>query len=221
MRFRSFGRSRSRHREAGAVIRFTFVRHGSTEWNALRRFQGQSDIPLDANGRAQAKALAALLRNEQFDIAISSDLSRAYETARIIRGELPVEQDPRWREFAFGEWEGLTWDEIAQRWPDLAQHSVAAAKYYTPVGGESFDEVRARVRAAIADVRARGYAHALIITHAGPLHAMLHSFFSEREAEMAEALAVRFSPASVTRIDVDEGGRAGLVSLNETAHLLQ
>jgi probable phosphoglycerate mutase len=130
-----------------------------------------------------------------------------------------VERDARWREFAFGEWEGLTWEEICTRWPDLAQHGSAAAKLYTPEGGESFDAVRARVTDAIADLRSRSRAHALIVTHAGPLHAMLHAFFGDRQAEMAQALAVRFSPASVTRIDVDDDGNADLVSLNDVAHL--
>ncbi len=129
-----------------------------------------------------------------------------------------MERDVRWREFAFGEWEGLTWDEICERWPDLAQHGSTAAKLYTPAGGESFDAVRARVGEAIRDLHERGYEHALIVTHAGPLHAMLHTFFGEREAEMAEALAVRFAPASVTRIALEEGG-ARLLSLNEIAHL--
>jgi broad specificity phosphatase PhoE len=160
-----------------------------------------------------------LLRDEQFDVAVSSDLSRAYDTARVIRGDLPLERDPRWREFAFGEWEGLTWDEIVERWPDLASHGSVTARLYTPVGGESFECVRARVSQAITDIRSRGCAHALVVTHAGPLHAMLHTFFGERQAEMAEALAVRFSPASVTRVDVDEHGRADLVTLNEIAHL--
>jgi broad specificity phosphatase PhoE len=184
----------------------------------LRRFQGQSDIPLDAKGRAQAKALAALLHADGFDVAVSSDLSRAYETARIICGRRAVERDPRWREFAFGEWEGLTWDEICGRWPHLAPHGATAAKLYTPVGGESFEAVRERVAQAIGDLRSRRCARALIVTHAGPLHAMLHTFFGDREAEMAEALAVRFSPGSVTRITVDDAGNAELLTLNEVAY---
>lgn len=176
------------------------------------------DIPLDEKGRAQARALAALLREERFDFAVSSDLSRAYETARAIRGESGVERDVRWREFAFGEWEGLTWDEIVERWPHLEAHGSTAAKLYTPAGGESFEAVRARVSAALDDLRAAGHANVLIVTHAGPLHAMLHTFFGGPHDEMNEALGVRFSPASVTRIAF-ESGRPQLLALNEIAHL--
>lgn len=129
-----------------------------------------------------------------------------------------MQRDPRWREFAFGQWEGLTWDEIVERWPHLRDEHATAAALYTPEGGESFEAVSARVSESLHDLRKAGYANALVVTHAGPLHAMLHTLFGDREAEMAEALAVRFSPGSVTRI-VWEGERADLLSLNETAHL--
>jgi alpha-ribazole phosphatase len=200
------------------TTRLTFVRHGSTQWNALRRFQGQTDVPLDAQGRAQAQALAALLAREKFDCAVSSDLQRAYDTARAIRGDLPVERDPRWREFAFGEWEGLTWEQIVERFPEAAQRHWSSAKEYAPAGGETFVRVQARVAEALNDLLDRECSNVLIVTHAGPLHAMLHSLFGDQEAEMQETLAVRFSPASVTRIALNEG-RAQLLSLNEVAHL--
>ncbi|HET9096001.1 MAG TPA: histidine phosphatase family protein [Candidatus Baltobacteraceae bacterium] len=199
-------------------MQFTFVRHGSTQWNSQRRFQGQSDIPLDERGRAQAQALAALLRGEDFDHAVSSDLSRAYDTARAIRGDLPLERDERWREFAFGAWEGLTWEQILERFPEAADQQWSVAKRYAPPGGETFESVQARVSHALDDLAASGHANVLIVTHAGPLHAMLHTFFGNRESEYQEVLAVRFSPASVTRVEV-AGGRAQLVALNDVAHL--
>lgn len=155
-----------------------------------------------------------MLRAESFDYAVSSDLSRAYDTATVIRGTQPVERDARWREFAFGEWEGLTWDEVVARHPDLRRHGRGAAKLYTPPGGESFDAVCARVAEALRELDAGEFDNVLVVTHAGPLHAMLHTFFGDRGAEMQEALSVRFSPASVTRVTV-EAGRAQLTGLNE------
>jgi len=188
----------------------TFVRHGSTQWNALQRFQGQTEIPLDATGLAQAQALAALLRDEDFDHAVSSDLARAYDTARAIRGQAPVQRDARWREFRFGEWEGLTWDEIVARWPHLREHDASAAKRYTPEGGESFEDVCARVAQALDDLQRARHRHVLVVTHAGPLHAMLQTLFGE--------MSLRFSPASVTRVRIEDG-HAELLALNEVAHL--
>jgi len=87
-----------------------------------------------------------------FDRVVSSDLSRAYETARIIAGETPVERDARWSEFAFGEWEGLTWEEIVERWPAAGEHAHTAAKRYEPPGGETFDAVCDRVAAALREL---------------------------------------------------------------------
>ena len=172
------------------------------------------DVPLDEVGRAQAQVLASVLGSERFDYAVSSDLSRALETARAIRGAAPLAVDPRWREFAFGEWEGLTWDEIVERWPDLREHHWSKARDYAPKGGESFDAVLARVREALDALQAGGYENVLVVTHAGPLHAVLHAFFGDREAEMQELLGVRFVPASVTRVSVIDG-RAELLALNE------
>jgi broad specificity phosphatase PhoE len=141
-----------------------------------------------------------------FDRAVSSDLVRAYETARAIVPDLPVQRDVRWREFAFGEWEGLTWSEIAARWPELAERSAVSARTYAPPGGEMFDAVRRRVAAAIADITASQAYHVLVATHAGPLHAMLDIYFG--------GMDVIFAPASVTRVRLTEGG-AELLGLSE------
>jgi probable phosphoglycerate mutase len=131
------------------------------------------------------------------------------ETARAIYGP-NVRPDPRWREFEFGEWEGLTWEQIVERWPQYGEQTGTAAKRYAPPGGETFEAVAARVASALDDLRGGGYEHALVVTHAGPLHAMLHAFFGE--------LPVRFTPASVTRVRL-EGERPELTLLNDVAHL--
>lgn len=199
-------------------MEIVFVRHGATEWNRDRRFQGQSDIPLNEEGRAQAQTLAHVLRGVDFDRAVSSDLSRAMDTARIIRGDAPVQSDQRWREFAFGQWEGLTWEEIAARWPVVDEHGHTAAKRYAPPDGETFEAVCRRVARALEDLRASCPSRVLVVTHAGPLHAMLHTLFGERQAEMQEVVGVRFSPASITRVALGDDA-AEILALNDVAHL--
>lgn len=126
--------------------------------------------------------------------------------------------DKRWREFDFGSWEGLTWDEIVDRWPHYAQQQIFSASTYQPEGGESFDDVCTRVKDAIDDLRAGPDVNALVATHAGPLHAMLHVLFSGDNEEAPEAFGVRFMPASITRVRLIDG-RAELVSLNDVKHL--
>jgi broad specificity phosphatase PhoE len=205
----------------GLVFSHTFelvvVRHGRTAWNATGRFQGQTDIPLDETGREQARGVAELLRGERFARAIASDLVRARETAEIVLDDRPpeVEFDARWREMRFGSWEGLVWDEIVARQPELATKSSTTPRFYTPPGGESFEALCDRIAAAVSDVDARAHDgdRVLVATHAGPLHALLRVALGKSEAD---ALGVRFSPASVTRLALAPGS-ARIVDLNLTA----
>ena len=128
------------------------VRHGRTTWNAERRFQGHKDAPLDAIGRAQARRVARELRGRGIDLLLSSDLSRAADTAAAIAAAsgIPVTHDKRLRETYAGSFEGRTWHEImespdgemAQRWSE--------GHHVRPGGdGELADEVAARAIEAL------------------------------------------------------------------------
>jgi ribonuclease H / adenosylcobalamin/alpha-ribazole phosphatase len=130
-----------------------------------------------------------------------------------------VQRDARWREFAFGLWEGLTWEEIASRWPTLAQQGHTAAKLYAPVGGETFEAVCDRVKNALADLQGSGHERVLVVTHAGPMHAMLHLLFAQQEATISEMAGIRFLPASITRVQLIDGA-GQIVLLNDVSHLL-
>ena len=193
------------------------MRHGRTAWNADGRFQGHTDVPLDDVGREQARGLAALLAADLLDLAVASDLQRARETATIaLAGRGPaLALDGRWRELNFGTWEGLAWPQIVARQPELAERSSAQPAFYTPRGGESFDALCARVCEALDDIdaRVRDGACVLVATHAGPLHALLRVALGETEAE---ALGVRFSPASITRLRIGPPG-ARVLELNRVA----
>ncbi|MDQ2992754.1 MAG: histidine phosphatase family protein [Candidatus Eremiobacteraeota bacterium] len=191
------------------------MRHGRTEWNALRRFQGQSDIPLSDEGRTQAAATAGALASEPLEAIVSSDLSRAFETARVIAAhhDLEVVPDPRLREFAFGEWEGLTWDEIVARYPVAADMAFSSVRAYAPTGGERFDSVRARVGRVLDEFAGRE-GRVVFVTHAGALHALLDILV----ADQLDLQTVRLTPASITRIAMDSG-KARLMSLDDVRHL--
>ncbi|MDE2481490.1 MAG: histidine phosphatase family protein [bacterium] len=196
------------------------VRHGRTEWNASRRFQGHSDIPLSAEGRAQARALGDALRGRTFARAYASDLGRALETARAIAEPhgLAVVPDARLREFNFGKWEGLTWNEIVERWPELRDHGSTAAKLYVPEGGESFAVVCDRVRAFFDEVATDGEETILVVTHAGVLHATLEVFGHAIRDRRGDPMSLNFSPASITELALDADG-VRIITLNHVAHL--
>ena len=153
-----------------AVPRLVLWRHGRTEWNATGRFQGQLDPPLDEEGRNQATLaaphlLAAGLPREG-TVVVSSDLSRAAETAATLTALLgvPLRLDARLREHGMGCWEGLTRDEVAQRYPDQFADWTAGR----PVrgrGGEEPAEVADRAVAALADLPPARVA--VVVTHGG------------------------------------------------------
>jgi probable phosphoglycerate mutase len=131
------------------------VRHGRTGYNASGRIQGQLDSPLDELGRGQAKAAAARLAELVPAAIVSSDLSRAADTAGELAAltGLPVRLDPRLRERYFGQWQGLLNTEVAERFPE----SWARWQAGEPVEGfdiEPVDEVAKRAAAAVEDAAA-------------------------------------------------------------------
>ena len=131
-----------------------FVRHGQTDWNAAGRMQGQTDIPINAVGRAQARrngeTLAGLLSSPQDFDFIASPLSRPRETMEIIRNTLGLEPkdyptDKRLMEIRFGEFEGMTFDQISKKFPQEYAHRQKDIWRNAPPGGESYFELTARV----------------------------------------------------------------------------
>jgi broad specificity phosphatase PhoE len=92
------------------MLRLFLARHGQTDWNAQRRYQGHASVPLNETGRRQAAALGQRLAHEGIEAIYSSDLPRAWMTAQTIAAAcgLPVQPEPRTREMDFGEWQGRT-----------------------------------------------------------------------------------------------------------------
>ena len=96
-----------------------FVRHGQTAWNDIGRFQGSTDVPLNLLGIEQAEKTALALKDIHFDAIYSSPLNRAQVTAQTIARphQLTVQVEPRIAEINFGQWEGMTFEEIERKWP--------------------------------------------------------------------------------------------------------
>jgi broad specificity phosphatase PhoE len=173
------------------LVYLYLARHGRTAWNAQGRFQGQSDVPLDEVGRAQASALAAALSGK-VEAVLASDLLRARETGQIVADALQVPMlgvDPELRERGYGIFEGLNRDEIVARYPE-AWASRGHDRNFVPPGGESNVEVLARMQRAIeraaAAVRGR-HQHALIVGHGSALRMFLELLGGEARAPMANA----------------------------------
>lgn len=150
------------------MSRLCLVRHGQTDWNLAGRYQGQSDVPLNASGRAQAHALAKQLKGQPLVAICTSDLERAKETAEIIGAflRLPVTLEPRLREINQGEWEGQLVEVIKARYAELWQQRILDPAGIRPPGGETVQEVATRVHAALDDITAHHPgASILIVSH--------------------------------------------------------
>jgi alpha-ribazole phosphatase len=150
------------------MTKLCLIRHGQTDWNLEGRYQGQSDVPLNETGRAQACALAGKLAGHSFDAVYASDLSRARETAEIVAAALhmPVRLETRLREINQGEWEGQLVDDIKARYADLWQQRSADPASIRPPQGETVGEVAARVSAALEEIsRAHPQGSVLVVSH--------------------------------------------------------
>lgn len=151
------------------------ARHGETDWNVAGRWQGHTDVPLNATGRRQAAALAERLRREGILAVGSSDLCRARHTAEIVAGALGVPLAlvlPGFREQRYGRFEGLTPRECEERHPDDWARYVADPRAGPPEG-ETRGALLERVLGALRVAAARLAGPALIVTHGGALRALL------------------------------------------------
>ncbi len=149
------------------------ARHGQTDWNAERRWQGHADEPLNDQGRSEARALGDALRGRGIERIYSSDLIRASETAEIVARPLGlhVELDERLREVDVGEWSGLTTDEVVERFPDGHRRRREGRTGWT--NGEPFEAMARRVLESVADISGRHPDDGvLVVTHGGPLRAI-------------------------------------------------
>ena len=143
------------------------ARHGQTVSNSERRMQGSGDSPLTENGIEQAKELMKTIENIDFDAAYSSSLNRAVETAKIALGNrYTIKQDNRLVEFGLGIMEGMPVDEVAIAYPESANLFMSdPVSYKTPIGGESLNEIIARVDSFLNEIISLNYNKVFVLSH--------------------------------------------------------
>ena len=200
------------------------VRHGQSTANAKGIWQGQMEFPLSERGRVQAGLAGRGLSDEPFEGLYSSPLSRAFETAEIIRdragfaGEVvPVEG---LSERNGGILEGHTWAEQEQRIPDLAKKFLAIPEEerWALVGAETDEEVIARFEEALSSIRTLhpGGSRIVVVSHGGVMRAFLRELFGPELLPGAQ----RAANASITRLQWGEMGPR-LLEVASTAHLAE
>lgn len=202
--------------------RFVLVRHGVTELSVARRFAGRSDLPLTEQGVQQAELAADRLAGLAGSVTavLSSPLLRTRQTADRIAGrlELPVTVEDGLIETDYGAWDGHSFDEVQQRWPDDLARWLADPTA-VPTGGESFQTVGRRVGAARDRIVERHPGQVvLLVSHVSPIKLLVQSALG---APVSAVHRMYLEPASITVIDYLDGNPAGasLRGYNDTGHL--
>jgi broad specificity phosphatase PhoE len=186
------------------------ARHGQSDWNASRRWQGHADRPLTERGREQSHALAGRLAHIELDAVYSSDLQRAAETAAAVAEEQGLEavELVELREVDVGSWSGLTREEAEQRFPDAFARWREG--YPGWEDGESYEEMTTRVLDAVLEIaRTHEGGRVLVVSHGGPIRAIhacalgldVHAYRRLRPVEPnARLSAVCYADAALTEL---------------------
>jgi broad specificity phosphatase PhoE len=150
-----------------ALRQILLVRHGETNGASSVRYFGSTDVELSDEGRAQMTRVAAQLAPRRVDLWLASNLRRSWAAAGLVSRGAPVRIDPDLREIHFGEWEGLTREEIQARDPVRFQDWQAGAEGFEYPGGEARAAFQARIARALERVAASGAANAAGVLHKG------------------------------------------------------
>jgi probable phosphoglycerate mutase len=191
----------------GLIVEWGFVRHGSTDWNASGRLQGQTDIELNPTGREQARRLAKRLKGEGWEAVVSSDLKRAYETASIIAAEIAIPAvhiDARLRERTHGRLDGTTMAERIAKWGEGWKE--------LDHGAESDEQLFARGKLSLDELESLyGASKILIVSHGAFIGTMLNGLLDEMPPGLLQNTAL-----SILRRETDKWN---CTLYNCTAHL--
>ncbi|MCA9915178.1 MAG: histidine phosphatase family protein [Anaerolineae bacterium] len=196
---------------------FWLIRHGETDWNRAKRYQGSADQPLNEIGRAQAATLIPRLEQIEYQAAYASDLWRVRETAQIALGNTDqVAFDARLRELSFGIFEGLTHAQIKEEYPQI--YAEWDRKLFTnaPHGGEDIFQIKERVGTFFAEIRARHEGQTVLIFGHGGIFGVLLCLSLGLHPGMWRQY--HFSNCSVSHLEHTPGGYI-LQSMNDVCHL--
>ena len=201
------------------MVKVVFVRHGQTEWNVSGRYQGQSDVALSAAGIEQAAKLAANFPVEHIDAIYASDLIRARVTAETVakRVGLGVNLEPAFRELSFGDWEGLTYEQIVASSPDAMENFLAHPDILDIPHGESFPEVQQRAMSRLQELIQKHEGQTIMVAaHGAVLRTMLTAAL---HMPLQYLWSIRQFNTAVNIVRYDAEGNPTVELLNSTAHL--
>ena len=208
------------------MVRLILIRHGETDYNLQSRYCGFSNPSLNNRGIWQAKMLAAKLEGTRIDKVYSSDLKRAYETAKIIFGNSPIEKTADFREMNFGLFEGLKYEQIIEKYPKLCGDWIDILPKIRIPKGEGLKDLSKRVKKRLFSILSRHKDKTIaLVTHGGPIRIILCDAlkkdlkaFWQIEQKSAALNIVDYVNES-PRLYRRSGKQATVVKMNDISHL--
>lgn len=201
------------------VTRVLAIRHGETAWNVDTRIQGQLDIPLNDTGHWQAERLAAAVADDELHALYASDLQRAHQTAQAIARAtgLAITADKGLRERGFGSFEGHTYQEIEDRWPEESMRWRKRDVDFSPGGvGESLRVFYERCVGTVARLAAAHPGQTIaVVAHGGVMDCL---YRAASRLDLQAARSWQLGNASINRLLYTPEGFS-LVGWSDTSHL--
>jgi probable phosphoglycerate mutase len=199
---------------ADTATRLILVRHGETEMTAEKRYSGRGDVPLSEVGREQARAVAARVAALAPIAAVTSPLTRCTQTAALIG--VPVTTEADLIECDFGEWEGMTFAEVRERYGNELNAWLGSTAV-APPGGESFKQVSSRVRRALDRLRKNYPGQTVaVVSHVSPIKLILRDALAASDALLHRLF---LDPAGLSIVDYYPDGGVAVRTVNDVAHL--
>lgn len=202
------------------MTRLLIVRHGETEDNIAGKLVGRSQTPLTKKGIEQAQMLGRRLKNEKIDAIYCSTLKRSIQTAEEIakfHPELKIIQTAALDERAFGELDGLTDEQMLAKYPEYRDIKVAHHPETAPKGGESKNQMVARIAPLIAEVTKKYSDQTVLFVAHGGINVVIISWLLKQP--LGESYKLKQNNVCINEIEISADGRADLKKINDTAHL--
>jgi broad specificity phosphatase PhoE len=200
------------------MLEIILARHGETDWNVAEVFRGRSDVALNETGIKQAELLGAYLSEVKVNAVYSSPLKRALKTAEVIAGyqALVVNTAGGLIDFDYGEWQGLSHQEVKDRYQELYAEWLSHPELVRMPAGESLGDVRNRAVVVLNDIMVRYYeGRVVLVSHRVVNKVLICALLG---LENSHFWSVKLDTCGITSFDY-EGGRFVLTRHNDTSFL--
>ncbi len=198
------------------MIRLILIRHGETNFSSQNRYCGFSNPPLNNKGIRQSEKLAVRLKDTKIDKVYSSDLIRAYQTAKIIFGDNPIEKTPDLREMNFGLFEGLKYEQLVGKYPELYREWVDNPEKNKTPNGEGLGDLSKRVEEKLSIIVSQHKDRTLaVVAHGGPIRVVLCKALNF-DLKMFWQIEQRLGALNI--IDYFEESPPIVVKMNDASH---